>query len=81
MYRRRCRGESREKHHLVFQEEMRDTDQELHKNGHHEAWQGLSPHGLGGSKYWDPVRVPHVFCLGPDSVERPGGWGEVDTSN
>lgn len=27
MYRSGCRGESREKHHLDFQEEMRDTDQ------------------------------------------------------
>lgn len=38
---RACRGESREKHPLDFQEEMSDAGQELHKNRHHEIWQGM----------------------------------------
>lgn len=66
-------GESREKHHLDFQEDVRDTGQELHKNGHREVWQGLSQHGQGGGEYWDPAWVPCIFCSGPNSAGRLGG--------
>lgn len=51
-------GESREKHHLDFQEDVRDTGQELHKNGHREVWQGLSQHGQGGGEYTQAEEEP-----------------------
>lgn len=76
MIRRGCRGESRGKPHSDFQEEMRDTGQELH-----HVWQWLSLHGQGGGKYWHLARAPHVSCSGPTSAGRPGDPGEADATD